>query len=173
MRRRDLILAAAAPLAAQTKSLPFVFDGVSGQKLSTADHLGKPVALYFFNPSCGTCQHTCQILSAIQTEMGGAVQVLGATFTEDARETMRPFLMRYTLSFPVGYSTRGTILKWLAQAIDDGAQMPGLSLIDGKGVQRSHHGWRDPMFQPPGEKAKIEAAIRKLGPAPAGTKKGG
>lgn len=160
MRRRDWILAAAAPLAAQTKAAPFVFEGVSGQKISTADYLGKPVALYFFNPACGTCQHTCQVLSAIQTEMGSKVQVLGATFTEDARETMKPFLMRYTLSFPVGFSTRGTILKWLAIPIDDGAIVPGLSLIDPKGVRRSHHGWRDPLFQPPGEKGKIEAAIR-------------
>jgi peroxiredoxin len=50
MRRRDLILAAAAPLAAQTKPEPFVFDGVSGKKVSTADYAGKAVALYFFNP---------------------------------------------------------------------------------------------------------------------------
>lgn len=162
MRRRDLILAAAMPLAAQTKTPAFVFDGVSGRKLSTGDHLGKAVALYFFNPSCGTCQHTCQILSAIQTEMGSKLQVLGATFTEDAQSTMRPFLMRFSLSFPVGFSTKGAILKWLAMPIDDGVQMPGLSLIDPKGVRRGHHGWRDPMFKSPGEKDKIAAAIQKI-----------
>ena len=94
--------------------------------------------------------------------MGAALQVLGATFTEDARLTMGPFLMRYTLNFPVGYSTRGTILNWLGTPIDNGLQLPGLSVIDAKGVRRAHYGWRDAIFQPPDDKAKITAAIQKV-----------
>jgi peroxiredoxin len=50
MRRRELILAAAAPLAAQTKTPPFVFEAVSGETLSTGKYAGKTIALYFFNP---------------------------------------------------------------------------------------------------------------------------
>jgi hypothetical protein len=102
--------------------------------------------------------------------MGDSLQVLGAAFTDDARQTMGPFLMRFTPTFPVGYSARAAILKWLGVAIDDGLQMPGLSLIDAQGVRRAHYGWRDPIFQQPGEKEKIEAAIRRAAGAP---KKGG
>lgn len=100
--------------------------------------------------------------------MGATLQVLAATFTDDARMTMGPFLMRYPMNFPVGYSTRGAILRWLGVAIDDGLKMPGLSILDAKGVRRAHYAWRDAIFQPPGEKTKIAAAIEKAMP-----KKGG
>jgi hypothetical protein len=94
--------------------------------------------------------------------MAANLQVLAATFTDDARVTMGPFLMRFPMNFPVGYSTRGAILRWLRVGIDDGLKMPGLSVIDAKGVPRAHHGWRDAIFQPPDEKSKMAAAIRKV-----------
>lgn len=161
MLRRSLLLLGAALFCAPAPD--FEFTSVKGEKETLSKYRGKAIALYFFSPSCSHCQNVCQILGKVQNDHRDDLQVLGATFTEDAEKKMPDFMQAVNPPYPVGASKRDAILKWLNNPPDDGKQMPRLVLLDAKGSVRGSYSWRDPMFgNAATEETQIRAAIEKV-----------
>ncbi len=163
MLRRSLLLLLALPVFTAPAPAPdFQFTSVQGGQESLAKYRGKTVALYFFSPSCSHCQHVCKVLAQLQTDHSADLQVLGATFSEDAQQRMPDFMSYVKPTYPVGISKRDAILKWLDAKEDDGKQMPRLVLLDGKGIVRGSYSWRHSIFENPAtEDAQIRTAVEK------------
>lgn len=68
-----------------------------------------------------------------------------------------------SINYPVGMSTRGTILKFLGVTIDDGRQLPRLVILDAEGNVKGSYGWQHEMFQDPRmQESRIWNAIRAV-----------
>ena len=137
-----LLLAIAAFAAAPVprKAPEFVIHMPDGKQLLLSSYRGKTVVLALMFTTCTHCQHTAPILSDIQKDYANkGVQVLGATFDEQASTQVSQFDKLFAKGFPCGYSTNQEVLRFLQQPESDGPYVPILVFIDKTGVIRAVH----------------------------------
>jgi peroxiredoxin len=136
----------AAPPGPTRISPPFPIHLTPGE-VSLAQYKGKVIILAMIMTGCPHCQATVQFLTDVQTQYGKrGLQVLGAAFNEDASKQVAGFIQTYKPSFPVGWVTRGSVVKYLGKAENEELWVPVLVFIDKKGVIRHLHFGDDAFF---------------------------
>jgi glutathione peroxidase-family protein len=131
--------APAAPKAAPLTPRPageFVIHMTDGSQKLLSSYRGKVVLMAFMYTTCGHCQHTSGILAKINNDYAAkGVQILGATFDQDAQRGIPAFLKLTGANFPVGFSTPDQVVKFLHANGD--YYVPMLAFIDQTGTVRT------------------------------------
>ena len=144
----------------------------NGTQTLLSQYKGKVVVLAFILTTCPHCQHTCGILSKLQAEYGPQkLQVLSAAMDEGAQMKVPGFIRQFKPAFPVGWSTRDSVVEYLQHPADKGMHMPNVVFIDKGGNIRAQYQGDPPFFGGPDEEQNIRREIDKLlreGPAPKG-----
>ncbi|MGA2593078.1 MAG: TlpA disulfide reductase family protein [Bryobacteraceae bacterium] len=123
-------------------SMPF-----GGQTL-LSQYAGKVVVLAFISTTCPHCQHTTQVLSAIQNEYGPrGVQVLAAAFNPDAMQLVPGFIQQFRPTFPVGSANRDAVFEYEQASLAKPNYVPELIFIDRKRVIRAQYNGGDDFYK--------------------------
>jgi thiol-disulfide isomerase/thioredoxin len=139
MRLRHSLIALsilATGLVAQAQTVPrpageFAISMPYGGQTLLSQYPGKVVVLAFILTTCPHCQHTTQLLSAIQTEYGArGVQILAAAFNDDAPQLVPGFITQFKPTFPVGFATRDAALEYEQASLAKPNYVPVLIFID-------------------------------------------
>jgi peroxiredoxin len=126
----------AAPLP--RKAAEFVIHMPDGKEVLLSSYRGKTVVLALMFTTCPHCQKNAQVLSDIQKEYANkGVQVLGATFDQDASRQVAQFDAIFAKGFPCGYSTNQAVLTFLQQPATKPPFVPIMVFIDKTGMIRS------------------------------------
>jgi peroxiredoxin len=105
-----------------------------GQKLLT-DYRGKVVCVEFLFTTCPHCQHSAQVLSQFQNELGPkGFQVLGVAFNPMAKMLVPDFVRDNRVNFPIGFTeNRDIVNNFLQNPPDNALHVPQLVFIDRNG----------------------------------------
>lgn len=156
MRFRHSTLAFAlllAGLTAYSQQLPrqageFAIKMPNGQVTLLSQYSGKVVVLAFISTTCPHCQHTTQVLSAIQNEYAArGVQVLAAAFNPEAASLVPGFISQFKPTFPVGSADRDSVLEYEQASLVKPNYVPEIIFIDRGRVVRAQHNGGDDFFK--------------------------
>jgi peroxiredoxin len=142
-----------ASLAAYAQQVPrpageFAIKMPNGQISLLSQYAGKVVVLAFISTTCPHCQHTTQVLSAIQNEYGQrGVQVLAAAFNPDAVVLVPNFIAQFKPTFPVGSADRDSVLEYEQASLAKPNFVPEIMFIDRGRVIRAQHNGGDDFFK--------------------------
>jgi peroxiredoxin len=126
----------AAPLP--RKAAEFVIHMPDGKELLLSSYRGKTVVLALMFTTCPHCQKNAQVLSDVQKEYASkGVQVLGATFDQDASRQVAQFDAIFAKGFPCGYTTNDKVMQFLQQPANKPPMVPIMVFIDKTGMIRS------------------------------------
>jgi len=132
-------------LAAYAQQVPrpageFAIKMPNGQITLLSQYTGKVVVLAFISTTCPHCQHTTQVLSAIQNEYAQrGVQILAAAFNPDADKLVPGFIGQFRPTFPVGSADRDSVLEYEQASLAKPNFVPELIFIDRNRVIREQH----------------------------------
>lgn len=146
-----LLLTLAGTLAAQTvprKADEFVITMPGGKQLLLSSYRGKVVVLASILTTCPHCQHTVQLLTPLQNELGPkGLQVLACAVQEAADLAVPLFVKTYNPPFPVGWNMDGAAVLGLYQyGRNNIPHMPMLMFIDRQGIVREQHSGSDEKY---------------------------
>jgi len=133
-----LLLAASASMAQQVprpaSDVTITFPDGQTKKLS--DYRGKVVALTYISVSCPHCQHTTEMLTRLQNELGPrGFQALDVALDPDAKTTVPTFVSQFHPSFPVGFTADyPAVVKFLQLPSGQRPFYPLFSIVDRNGV---------------------------------------
>ncbi len=120
----------------------------NGQTTLLSQYAGKVVLLAFISTTCPHCQHTTQVLSAIQNEYASrGVQILAAAFNPEAAQLVPGFIAQFRPTFPVGSSDRDPVLEYEQASMAKPNYVPDLIFIDRNRVIRAQHDGGDDFFK--------------------------
>ena len=126
----------------------FAISMTNGAQTLLSQYAGKVVVLAFISTTCPHCQHTTQLLSAMQREYASrGVQMLAAAFNPDAPVLVPNFIQQFQPTFPVGYATRDAVLEYEQASLAKPNYVPDLIFIDRHRVIREQHMGDEPFFQ--------------------------
>ncbi len=153
--RHSLIVSVllASGLAAQAQQVPrpageFVITMPNGQTSLLSRYAGKVVVLAFISTTCQHCQHTTQMLSALQTEYASrGVQMLAAAFNPNAAQLVPGFIAEFRPNFPVGTADRDSVLEYEQASLAKPNYVPELIFIDRNRVIRAQANGGDDFFK--------------------------
>lgn len=146
------ILAAALPAFAAMPPVPrpakeLVVVEPSGKKTLLTSLKGKVVVAQFLYTTCPHCQHFSQVLSKINVDLGPkGLQPIGLAFDapSGAADNAPPtaamvtnYVAQNHVNFPVGFTTRDTVMSYLGISVMDRFVVPQIMIIDRKGVVRA------------------------------------
>lgn len=170
-----MLLVAAGALSAQQvprKAGEFAITMPGGKQLLLSNYRGKVVVLAAILTTCPHCQHTVQLLSTLQNELGPrGLQVLGCAVQEAANLAVPLFVKQFNPPFPVGYNMdAGGVLTFFQYGQNNIPHMPILAFIDRQGViQAQHEGGDEKFFGDPQQaenlRTQIEALLKEHTPA--------
>jgi thiol-disulfide isomerase/thioredoxin len=137
----ELPAQAAAPVPRPSKEFTVVTP--QGQKILLSSLKGKVVVAQFLFTWCPHCQAFSQLLTKLHSEYGArGFQPIGVAFNESEPGDNVPLkdkVVTYTqqyAGFPVGFSTRTTVLSYLGISEVERIGVPEIVVIDRKGVIR-------------------------------------
>ena len=139
-------------LAAYAQQVPrpageFAIKMPNGQITLLSQYAGKVVVLAFISTTCPHCQHTTQILSALNSEYGPrGVQFLAAAFNPDAAVLVPGFIAQFKPNFPVGSADRESVLEYEQASLVKPNFVPEVIFIDRGRVIREQHKGEDSAF---------------------------
>jgi thiol-disulfide isomerase/thioredoxin len=145
-----LVLTAIAAYAQQVPrpAGEFAIKMPNGQVTLLSQYSGKVVVLAFISTTCPHCQHTTQVLSAMQNEYGPrGVQFLAAAFNPDAAQLVPGFIAQFRPAFPVGSADRDSVLEYEQASLVKPNYVPELIFIDRGRVIRAQHNGGDDFFK--------------------------
>ena len=134
-----LSLQAAAPVPRPSKEFTVVTP--QGQQILLSGLKGKVVVVQFLATWCPHCQRFSQMLTQINMEYGPrGFQAVGVAFDDDdgkgpLKDKAAAYAKQYA-GFPVGYSTRSTVLGYLGISELERIGYPEVVVLDRKGVIR-------------------------------------
>src|SRR5580704_17524660 len=140
-------------LAAYAQQVPrpageFAIKMPNGQITLLSQYAGKVVVLAFISTTCPHCQHTTQVLSAIQNEYASrGVQVLAAAFNPDAAQLVPNFVAQFKPTFPVGSADLDSVMEYEQASLATPNYVPELMFIDRGRVIRAQHNGGDDFFK--------------------------
>jgi|SRR5579872_2587770 len=137
-----LILLAATVLGQQVPrpSGEFAIGTHDGGQILLSQYAGKVVLMAFMFTTCPHCQHTSQILSAIQKDYADrGLQIVGAFFNENAAQLIPSFIAEFHPAFPVGSVTREQVNEFLQHPPDKPTYVPELVFIDRNRTVRAQY----------------------------------
>ncbi|MGA3040535.1 MAG: TlpA disulfide reductase family protein [Bryobacteraceae bacterium] len=139
-------------LAAYAQQVPrpageFAIKMPNGQVTLLSQYAGKVVVLAFISTTCPHCQHTTQVLSAIQNEYASrGVQIVAAAFNPEAASLVPGFISQFRPTFPVGSADRDSVLEYEQASLAKPNFVPELIFIDRNRVIRVQHHGEDSEF---------------------------
>jgi len=99
---------------------------------------GKVVCLEFVSTDCPHCQHASQVMSKLYSEYGPkGFQPLAVAFNDGAKGLVAGFVENNHVNYPVGYSDRDPVLKYLQISLMQRLMVPQMLWIDRKGTVRA------------------------------------
>ena len=111
-------------------ALNFTFPGLDGKKVSLADYKGKVVLLNIWATWCAPCVAEMPSMEKLYQELKNEdFEILAVSVDEAGAETVKPFIEKHKLGFPVLLDTKGDI-KTLYQATG----IPESFIIDKDGI---------------------------------------
>ncbi len=130
---------AAAPVPRPAKE--FTVATPQGQQILISSLKGKVAVVQFLFTWCPHCQAFSQVLTQLNSEYGPrGFQALGVAFDDDdGKMPLKDKVIGYTkqyAGFPVGFSTRSTVLSYLGISELERIGVPQIVVIDRKGVIR-------------------------------------
>ena len=109
----------------------------SGQ-ITPEQYRGKVVILNFIFTTCPHCQQLTKYLNGLQKEFGPrGLQVISAAFND--LPNVPNFINEYKPPYPVGFTSRADVLKFVGRASDAEMYVPITVFIDRKGVIRAEY----------------------------------
>jgi thiol-disulfide isomerase/thioredoxin len=154
-RRRSIAAVAffLTVMAVQAQKVPrpageFAITMPNNQVTLLSHYAGKVVVLAFISTTCPHCQHTTQVLSAIQNEYASkGVQILAAAFNPDAVALVPGFIAQFHPTFPVGSADRDAVLEYEQASLAKPNYVPELIFIDRNRVIREQHSGGDDFYR--------------------------
>ena len=140
------------PVPRQAPDLSFV--DPSGKSISLSNYKGKVVALEFFFVGSMHCVRVAQVLNQLNEELGSrGFQPVAVAFSAPQSDadaaTVDNFVQSYRLAFPVGYTDKEDVDRFLSRGKDDVLSIPQVVIIDRSGMIRAQSGNRpgDPKLE--------------------------
>jgi len=138
-----LLLAGLSASYAQQVPRPageFAITMPNGKVTLLSQYKGKVVVLAFISTTCPHCQHTTEILSAIQNEYASrGVQILAAAFNPNAVQLVPGFIAQFRPTFPVGSADRDSVMEYEQASLAKPNYVPDLIFIDRNRVIRAQY----------------------------------
>lgn len=133
------------PVPRRAPELSF-FDPL-GKSISLSSYKGKVVALEFFFIGSMHCVRVAQTLNKLNDELGSrGFQPVAIAFSAPHSEAdagaIDIFVQSYRLSFPVGYTDKETVDRFLSRSAGDVVNIPQVVIIDRAGMIRAQSGNR-------------------------------
>jgi thiol-disulfide isomerase/thioredoxin len=175
--RSSFAVLALAVASATAQQVPrpageFAIATTNGGQILLSQYSGKVVLLAFMFTTCPHCQHTSQILSALQKEYGDrGLQIVGAFFNDNAPQLIPDFVTQFQPTFPVGYASRAQVNEYLQHPPGKPTYVPELIFIDRNRQIRGQFTGNDDFFKD--QEKSIRAMIDSLLKEPASAKKNG
>jgi hypothetical protein len=160
------ILATALPAFAVMPPVPrpakeLVVAEPSGKKTLLTSLKGKVVIAQFLYTTCPHCQHFSQVLTKINVDLGPkGLQPIGLAFdnpsgapdgTPPTPGMVTNYIQQFHVGFPVGVSSRDTVMSYLGISLMDRFVVPQIVVVDKKGVVRAQSEFM-------GEKANVNGS---------------
>lgn len=150
----------------------FAVSTVDGNQILLSQYSGKVVLLAFMFTTCPHCQHTSQILSAIQRDYADrGLQIVGSFFNDGAPGLIPGFVQQFQPAFPVGYATREQVNEYLQHAPGKPTYVPELVFIDRNRQIRAQYTGNDDFFKD--QDKSIRTLVDSLLKEPVTAKKSG
>lgn len=151
---------AAAPVPRNAPELAF-YDR-SGKAISLSDFKGKVVALEFLFVRSVHCARVAQTLNKLNNDLSSrGFQSIGVAFSAPQSEadaaTVGNFIQSLSLAYPVGYTDKENVDRFLDRGKYDVLSIPQVVIIDRAGVIRAQSGAR-----PGDSKLEDENSLRAL-----------
>jgi len=166
-----LLTAAASAQQVPRKAGEFAISMPGGKQILLSSYRGKVVVLASILTTCPHCQHTVQLLSALQNELGPrGLQVLACAVQEAPELAVPLFVKTFNPPFPVGWNTNaGGVLDFYQYGRNNLPHMPILAFIDREGMIRAQHeGAEEAFFADPQQaqnlRTQIEALLKERAP---------
>jgi len=156
----------ATGLVAQAQTVPrpageFAISMPYGGQTLLSQYSGKVVVLAFILTTCPHCQHTTQVLSAIQTEYASrGVQIVAAAFNDDAAQLVPGFVTQFKPTFPVGFAKRDAVIEYEQASLAKPNYVPELIFIDRHRVIRAQYSGGEDFLKD--QETNIRALLDKL-----------
>jgi peroxiredoxin len=155
------------------KAPEFVIHGADGGDKLLSSYRGKTVLLALMFTTCPHCQNISKLLSNIAPDYTAkGVQIVGATFDQNAPRDYKNFNAAFVKGFPCGYAPQAEVLKFLELKPDEPFFVPILVFIDKTGTIHSQYIGDEKFLGNPD--ANIRAELDKMikaGGTPASAKK--
>lgn len=101
---------------------------------------GKVILLSFIHTTCPHCQQAVGVINQIQKDYAPrGFQALGSAFNDSAQQLLPDFLARFRPNYPVGYTSRDSVVEYLQIPANTPMYVPILVFIDRKGMIRQQH----------------------------------
>jgi len=141
-----------APVPRKAPDLSFT--DPSGKAISLSSFKGKVVALEFFFMRSMHCVRVAQLLNQLNDELRArGFQAVGVAFSAPQSPadagTVEQFVEAYRIAFPVGYTGKTDVDRFLNRSKSDLFSIPQVVIIDRAGMIRAQSGQRpgDPKLE--------------------------
>lgn len=106
-------------------------------KIPLSQYRGKVVLVEFLSTTCSHCQAAAQLITKLQAEYGPrGFQAVGVAFNDMSHMLVNDFVRIYGAKYPVGYSLREPVEKFIQADPNLPLSVPHLVFIDRNGVIR-------------------------------------
>lgn len=144
-----VMAASAAPSAPVPRQSPdFTINEPSGKTVQLSSFKGKVVMIEFFFLRSAKCLDLVQTMNKLNAELGTrGFQPIAIAFPapqSDANQALVGTLAdSFRLSYPVGYTTKEDVDKFLSRTGQETLRIPQVVIIDRAGMIRAQSGGRD------------------------------
>lgn len=161
-----LACSGAAPCAQVPRPAPeFVIHTVPGGQSPLSAYKGKPLVLAFLSTTCPHCQRFVPTLNQAYREYGPkGLQVTAAAFNPMANMYLPDFVKQFRPEFPMGWSMREAVEKFLEHSPMFQLYVPIVVAIDRSGVIREQHTGDSAFFE--NEAVNLKGMVERLLKAP-------
>lgn len=136
----------------------------NGQSLLSG-YKGKPVVLAFISTTCPHCQRFVPMLNQAYREYGPkGLQVVAAAFNPMANMYLPDFVRQFRPEFPMGWSMREAVEKFLEHSPMFQLYVPIVVAIDRSGTIREQHTGDGAFFE--NEAVNLKNMVERLMKAP-------
>ena len=131
---------------AARKSPEFTISEPSGKSIPLSSLKGKVVVMEFFFLQSNHCIHVAKMLNKLNMEMGArGLQVLGVVFDppnmpNSGGRIVGPAVDFFKLTYPVGYSSKADVDRYLERKQQQLLNIPQIIVIDRAGMIRAASG---------------------------------
>lgn len=130
------------------------FTDPSGKAISLSSFKGKVVAVEFLFIGSLHCVRVAQTLNKLNEELGSrGFQAVGVAFSAPHSDadpaSVDQFVQAYRMAFPVGYTNKEDVDRFLSRSKEDVLNIPQVVIIDRSGMIRAQSGNRpgDPKLE--------------------------